>query len=141
MYKHHIFRYISVYFRERFTSNSGRGNVHGFILLHCNGCFMSIALWVFLWKIIQKIWGHFVHWIYLLWLLAIKLIKASESIASKSLSEALIFASTNPQYDKILFTDLPVQHMKTTSPEHILYTNCFCFDIQNNFCTQHVLSL
>ena len=27
----------------------------------------------------------------------------------KSLSEALIFASTNPQYDKRLFIDLPVQ--------------------------------
>ena len=33
----------------------------------------------------------------------------------KSLSEALILGSTNPQYDKILFIDLPVQYMKTTS--------------------------
>ena len=30
----------------------------------------------------------------------------------KSLSEALILGSTNPQYDKILFIDLPVQYMK-----------------------------
>ena len=44
---------------------------------------------------------------------------------SKSLSEALILASTNPQYDKILFIDLPVQYMKTTSSEHVVYTNCF----------------
>ena len=38
----------------------------------------------------------------------------------KSLSEALILASTNPQYDKKLFIDLPVQFMKTTSSEHVL---------------------
>ena len=36
----------------------------------------------------------------------------------KSLSEALIFASTYPQYDDRLFIDLPVQYMKTTSSEH-----------------------
>ena len=39
--------------------------------------------------------------------------------------EALILASTNPQYDKILFIDLPVQYMKTTSSEHVVYINCF----------------
>ena len=52
----------------------------------------------------------------------------------KSLLEALILASTNPQYDKRLFIDLPVQYMKTTSSEH-KNINClfiFCFDIQNN---------
>ena len=36
----------------------------------------------------------------------------------KSLSEALILAATNPQYDKRLFIDLTVQYMKTTSSEH-----------------------
>ena len=36
----------------------------------------------------------------------------------KSFSEALILGSTNPQYDKRLFNDLPVQYMKTTSSEH-----------------------
>ena len=36
----------------------------------------------------------------------------------KFLSEALILGSTNPQYDKRLFIDLPVQYMKTTSSEH-----------------------
>ena len=33
----------------------------------------------------------------------------------KIFSEALILASTNPQYDKRLFIDLPVQYKKTTS--------------------------
>ena len=33
----------------------------------------------------------------------------------------------NPQYDKRLFMDLPVQYMKTTSSEHVVYTNCFLF--------------
>ncbi len=36
----------------------------------------------------------------------------------KSLSDNLILASTNPQYDDRLFMDLPVQYMKTTSSEH-----------------------
>ena len=36
----------------------------------------------------------------------------------RSFSEALILASTNQQYDKRLFIELPVQHMKTTSAEH-----------------------
>ena len=40
-------------------------------------------------------------------------------VTGKSLSEALIFASTNPQYGKRLFIDLPVQYMKTTSSEHV----------------------
>ena len=33
-----------------------------------------------------------------------------------------------------------VQYMKTTSSEHVVYINCFCFrfDIQNNLCTQDV---
>ena len=37
----------------------------------------------------------------------------------KSLSEALIFASTNAQYDGRLFNELPVQYMKITSSEHV----------------------
>ena len=48
----------------------------------------------------------------------------------KSFSEALIIASTNPQYDKRLFIDLPVQYMKTTSSGHVMYINCsFVFDL------------
>ena len=45
-------------------------------------------------------------------------------LTGKSLSEELILASTNPQYDKRLFIDLPVQYMKTTSSEHVVYINC-----------------
>ena len=63
----------------------------------------------------------------------------------KSLSEAVILGSTNPQYDKRLFINLPVQYMQTTSSEHgenMLCTQIvFCFDIQNNLCTQHVLPM
>ena len=56
-------------------------------------------------------------------------IKCDRPVAhtGKSLSEALILGSTNPQYDKRLFIDLPVQYMKTTSSEHVVYTNCFLF--------------
>ena len=46
---------------------------------------------------------------------------------SKSLLEAFILASTNPQYDIRLFIELRVQYMKTTSSEHVVYTNCFLF--------------
>ena len=45
-------------------------------------------------------------------------------LTGKSLLESLILASTNPQYDKILFIDLPVQYMKITSSEHVVYINC-----------------
>ena len=51
----------------------------------------------------------------------------------KSLSEALIHAATKPQYGKRLFIELQVQYMKTTV--------VFVLTIQNNLCTQHVLSL
>ena len=50
----------------------------------------------------------------------------------KSLSEAFIPASTNTQYDDKLFIELQVQNMLCTQ---IVF--CFCFDIQNNLCTQH----
>jgi hypothetical protein len=46
-------------------------------------------------------------------------------LTGKSLSEALIFASTNPKYDKRLFIDLPILFKKTTSSEHVVYVNCF----------------
>ena len=48
-----------------------------------------------------------------------------DSFTGKSFSDALITASTNPQYGKRLFIDLPVQYMKTTSSKHVLYINCF----------------
>ena len=50
--------------------------------------------------------------------------KTVEDSTGKSLFEALILASTIPQYDKRLFIDLPVLYMKTTSSEHVVYTNC-----------------
>ena len=41
--------------------------------------------------------------------------------------------------------DCSLNSPKNTSSEHVLYKNCccflFCFDIQNNICTQHVLNL
>ena len=52
-------------------------------------------------------------------------------VTSKSFSEALILASTNPQYYKRLFVELPVQHMKTIRAEH--GKNKFCA------CSAHVL--
>ena len=51
----------------------------------------------------------------------------------KSLLEALTLASTNPQYDKRLFIDLPVQYMKTTSSELVVYINCFECQNKNKF--------
>ena len=64
----------------------------------------------------------------------------------KSLSEALILRSSNPQYDKRLFIDLQVQYMKTASSEH---GENMCVKIvlnvktkkTNNFCAQHVLPM
>ena len=40
------------------------------------------------------------------------------------MSEAVIFASNNPQYDDRLFIELPVQYMKILSSEHVVYINC-----------------
>ena len=61
----------------------------------------------------------------------------------KSLSEALIFASTNPQYDDILFIALRVQYVKIQSSEH--GENMLCTeivsDIQKFFFTLHVLPM
>ena len=57
----------------------------------------------------------------------------NRTFTGKSFSEALILASTNPQYHKRLFIELPVQHMKTTSAEH--GKNMFCD------CSFHVLNL
>ena len=59
----------------------------------------------------------------------------------KSWSEALIFASTNPQYDDKLF--IVHENCKLRIPaEHVVYTSCFCFVltfrtilVHNMFCT------
>ena len=55
----------------------------------------------------------------------------------KSLSEALFFASTNPQYEDRLFIGL---NTSSIHGENMLCTE-IVFDIQNNFCTQHVLPI
>ena len=69
--------------------------------------------------------------------------KTEFTITGKSLSEALIFASTNPQYEDRLFIELKVQYMIIPSSEY--GQNMLCtenvFDIQNNFCTQYVLPM
>ena len=63
----------------------------------------------------------------------------------KSFSEALILASTNTQYDKILFIQLQDQYMKIASSEHVknmLSTQIvFCFYIHNNLCTWNFLEM
>ena len=46
---------------------------------------------------------------------------------NKVQNQSLNLASTNPHYDKRWFIDLPVQYMKTTSPEHVVYMSCFLF--------------
>ena len=69
------------------------------------------------------------------------------SHTGKSLSEALILGSTNPQYDKWLFIDLPVQYKKTTSSEHgenILSAKIVLkvkTKTKNKLCAQHVLPM
>ena len=64
-------------------------------------------------------------------------LQASSNVCTgTSMSEALIFALINPQYDERLF--MKIENCKLrTSVEHDVYINCcflFCFDIQNNFC-------
>ena len=57
----------------------------------------------------------------------------------KSFSEALILATTNPQYDKRLFIDLPVQYMKTTNSEHVVYINCSeCQNKKTTICVHNM---
>ena len=60
------------------------------------------------------------------------------TFTGKSFSEALILASTNPQYDDRLFMELQVEYMKIG--ENMLCTKIVS-DNQNNFCTQHVLPM
>ena len=59
------------------------------------------------------------------------------TVKGKWLSEALVFASTNPQYDDRLFIKLQVEYIKIPSlnlGENMLCTEIVS-DIQNNFCT------
>ena len=50
-----------------------------------------------------------------IWLHPCFLLNLHPILVKKSLSEALIFASTNPQYDDRLFIELHVQYMKIPS--------------------------
>ena len=65
------------------------------------------------------------------------------SCTGKSLSDALIFASTNPQYDDILVIELQVQILKIPNAENGENMSCIeiDFDIQNNLFTQDVLPM
>ena len=45
----------------------------------------------------------------------------------KYLSDTLILASTNPQYDDRLFTELRVKYKKIARSEHVVYTKLFLF--------------
>ena len=61
----------------------------------------------------------------------------------KSLSEALIFASTKPQYDDRLFVELQVQYIKIPS-SNLGRTCCvqkLFLTFRIFFCTQHVLPM
>ena len=46
-------------------------------------------------------------------------------ITGKSFPEALIFASTNPQYGNRLFIELQVQYIKIPSSNHVMFRNWF----------------
>ena len=45
----------------------------------------------------------------------------------KSVSEALILQSVNPQYNDRLFIDSWLQYKKNTTSEHVVYKHCFLF--------------
>ena len=51
----------------------------------------------------------------------------STTITGKSVSEALILESVNPQYDDRLFIDSWLQYKKNTTSEHVVYKHCFLF--------------
>ena len=48
-------------------------------------------------------------------------------VTGKSVSEALILQSINPQYDDRLFIDSWLQYKKNTTSEHVVYKHCFLF--------------
>ena len=73
-------------------------------------------------------------------------------LTGKYFSEALILASTNPQYDKRLFIELQIQYMKIASSEHgenMLFTQIvFVLTFRTTYvhnmlspCSPHVVSL
>ena len=56
----------------------------------------------------------------------------------KSFSEAFILTSTNPQYNKRLFIESPVQYMKIPSSEHVVYINCSEYQNKKTICVQNM---
>ena len=62
----------------------------------------------------------------------------NDNLTGKSFSEAFILASVNSQYNMRFFIEFPEKYKFTTCCEQ---KSVFCFDIQNNICTQHVLNL
>ena len=75
-------------------------------------------------------------------------IESTKKVIQVNLFQKHLFLhQLHQQYDKRLFIELQVLYMKIASPEHgqnILCTQivfCFCFDIQNNLCKQHVLTM
>ena len=58
----------------------------------------------------------------------------------KSVSEALIFESVNPQYDARLFNESPKKYKFRTCFVQILFWMSKQKQNKNNFCTQHVLN-
>ena len=69
---------------------------------------------------------------------SLKLNKKS-GYTGKSLSEPLISASTNPQYDNRITISIH-ENSKLKPRENMLCTEIVS-DIQNDFCTQHVLPM
>jgi hypothetical protein len=62
------------------------------------------------------------------------------NFTGKSLSETLIFESTNPQYDERLFIEFPETYKFRTCCVQILFWMSKQKQ-KNNFCAQHVLNL
>ena len=87
--------------------------------------------------------SHKEEHVFLLIIIASEYLQYSGNHTGKSVSEALILDSPNPQYDKRLLIDLLVLTQKLQA-QNMLCTYivfCFVFDIQNNVCTHHVMSL
>ena len=62
----------------------------------------------------------------------------------EKLSCRLIFFRSPPSCISYMTRDCSLDYKENTSSEHVVYKNffvCFCFDIQSNICTQHVLNL
>ena len=102
--------------------------------------FLIHKFWVtpdFAWKFCWELWmlGEKINFFVLIFS-----VHTAAFSTGKSLQEALILWSTNPQYDKRFFVDLPGQYMKTKAQNMLCTQIVFCFYIQNNLCTQHVLN-